>query len=183
VATLTPTEQRRLGVVRPELLAALLQLMDAAKDAGYTPFIPEYGGTRDTVTQARLRADSLRQGGGSLAYPVAKPGTSRHEFGAAFDMQLQDGHDVDYAWLAAVGEQLGLKAGYYFAERGEGQKDPYHFQLNESLSESIAKWRAMQDAGIVTREGLLPRPRSISSSPRPPAPRSSGSSGPSGGNR
>jgi hypothetical protein len=162
MATLTPTEQKRLGLIRPELMQDLLQLMDAAKtQLGFTTTIPVDGGSRSLANQTALYNDSIAQGGGTLAYPVGKPGNSRHEYGAAFDLNILAGGsntdgtgcDNDYEQLAQLAESLpgapGLIAGYYFAERGEGKSDPYHFQLNESLATSEATWAAMQKAGIV----------------------------------
>jgi hypothetical protein len=176
MANLTPTEQSRLGIVRPELMALLLALMDqAGARFGFTLAVPEDGGLRSTSKQAALYADSLAQGGGQLAYPVGKPGTSFHEFGAAFDVQIvKGGHDGtghgtddDYRALADLGEALGLVAGYYYAARGEGQKDPYHFHLAEALSTSKARWEAMQTAGFtLTREVLSRRLSSLSLSSR-----------------
>lgn len=169
MATLTPTEQTRLGRVRPELFQAVLWLFDNAKSQlGFTLAIPENGGVRSTATQTALYNDSLAQGGGTLAYPVGKPGTSRHEKGAAFDAHIVaggsnddgTGSDDDYERLAALGESFpgdpGLTAGYFFAERHEAAKsDPYHFQLAEDFADSDAKWKAMQRAGIITASVIV----------------------------
>jgi LAS superfamily LD-carboxypeptidase LdcB len=154
MATLTITEQHRLGLVRPELMQRLLRLLDDAQaQLGFTLAVPDYGGTRTTAVQQQLYADSLAQGvGGALAYPVAKPGTGRHEYGAAFDLHIVDGgsnddgtgSEGDYQQLADVAQNLGLVAGFYFAN-----SDPYHFQLNEPLADSQARWAAMKRAGII----------------------------------
>jgi hypothetical protein len=148
---LTPQERARLGDVRPELLQQLLALQDSAlQQLGYVLAVPVDGGTRTNARQAQLYADSLAQGGGVLAYPVATPGSGRHEFGAAVDLHIiaggsdDDGRgsDDDYRALADVALQLGLVPGYYF-----DKSDPYHFQLNEPLTQSQARWAAMQNAG------------------------------------
>jgi hypothetical protein len=146
VATLTATDVVRLGTVRPQLRTALLGLMDAAESLGYQIAIAPDGGTRDNARQAALYADALAQGGGlDTAYAVAKPGHSRHEYGAAFDVQIVAGgaSDRDYRQLADVAPAFGLVAGYYFDARGVGKHDPYHFQLDESLATSVALWQTI----------------------------------------
>lgn len=164
MARLSPTEQSRLGRIRPELMQALLWLLDAATaQLGFTLAVPDAGGFRSIAKQQALYADSIAQGGGVLAYPVATPGNSRHNYGAAFDVHIVaggtnddgTGDDGDYERLAEVAETFpgtpGLRAGYYFPERSPGtQRDPFHFQLDESLDDSRSKWAAMQKAGIVT---------------------------------
>lgn len=148
MATLTATEQRRLGLIRPELMQKLLRLMDAASgQLGLRLYVPDEGGYRSTVKQEALYADSIAQGGGTgLAYPVARPGTSFHEYGAAFDLHILDGNDTreNYRKLADLARDIGLTAGYYFSN-----SDPYHFQLNETLLDAQMRWKAMKRAGIV----------------------------------
>jgi hypothetical protein len=156
---ISATERRRLGRLRPELWELLLELNDRANaELGFTLAIPEDGGTRSQARQAALYQDALEQGGGTdTAYAVGKPGRSRHNYGAAIDEHIvaggseEDGTgtDADYRQLAELAESIGLTAGYYFAERGVGKKDVFHFQLNESLQESIDRWHAMQTAGML----------------------------------
>jgi hypothetical protein len=143
MATLTADDRAHLGTVRPELRAKLAQLQDRMSEYGYTTTVPEYGGLRSRATQAALYADSLEQGGGVLAYPVGAPGKSRHEYGAAFDLAIvgEDPDSAAYATMADAGEGYGLKAGYYFAN-----KDPYHFQLDETLQQSIDAWAGVGSA-------------------------------------
>lgn len=136
-----------LGVVRPELRSLAGALWDAATSYGYTLAIPEFGGRRSAATQTALYVAAVAAGiGGDTAYAVAKPGTSRHEYGAAVDLHIiaggdgdgGTGADSDYRWLAETAESLGLIAGYYFDARGQGKHDQYHFQLNETLAVSRA---------------------------------------------
>lgn len=161
---LSLTERVRLGVVRPELEQLLLDLKDgAATQLGFTLEVSADGGTRSLARQAALYADSVAQGGGTLAYPVGRPGSSRHNYGAAFDVHIVaggsaadgTGTDDDYRSLATFGESLseapGLTAGYFFAQRGQGaMSDPYHFQLRELLATSKALWPA-----VVRRAALI----------------------------
>lgn len=157
MASLSVLERVRLGVVRPELEQLLLDLKDAAAtQLGFTLEVPADGGTRSVARQTALYTDSLQQGGGTLAYPVGKPGSSRHNYGAAFDVHIVaggsagdgTGTDDDYRSLGTLGESLtdapGLTAGYFFAQRGQGSmSDPYHFQLREPLATSEALWPAV----------------------------------------
>lgn len=153
MATLTTTEQHRLGLIRPELMQKLLQLMDqAGAQLGLRLAVPDQGGLRSTARQQALYADSLAQGGGStLAYPVARPGYSFHEYGAAFDLHILDGKDTNenYQALADLARSLGLRAGYYFKN-----SDPYHFELDETLLDAQMRWKAMKRAGIVRDAAL-----------------------------
>lgn len=158
MATLTVTERIRLGIVRPELLAHLLWLKDAAlEQLGFVIVVAQDGGTRSLERQAALYADSIAQGGGELAYPVGKPGSSRHNYGAAFDVWIVAGGSAadgtgtedDYKALATLAESLpedpGLTAGYFFAARGLAtHSDPYHFQLMEPLEVSKQRWAKLR---------------------------------------
>lgn len=151
---LTARQQQRLGLVRPELRQRLLMLLDSAAAAGVTCDIPAYGGTRTLDQQTALYQTSLDEGGGTLAYPVAAPGRSRHEYGAAVDLNIVGGGsnpdgtgtDADYRRLADIAQSIGLTAGYYFAT----SSDPYHFQLTETLAESIAQWPAVRSGQALT---------------------------------
>lgn len=154
MATITVTERRRLGQLRPELWPLLLALMDASEsELGKKLYVSDFGGQRTPATQAKLYADSL-DANGNQQYAVGKPETSRHVYGAAFDVHfVGEGTDDEYQQLADIGQQLGLVAGYYFDHRGVGKHDPYHFQLNEPLQTSIDRWNAMQRLGIVKSIG------------------------------
>lgn len=154
MATITATERKRLGQVRPELWPLLLALMDSSEsELGRKLYVSDFGGQRTSAIQARLYADSLDANGNQL-YAVGKPETSRHVYGAAFDVHfVGEGTDDEYRQLADIGEELGMVAGYYFDHRGVGKHDPYHFQLNEPLQTSVDRWNAMQRLGIVKAAG------------------------------
>jgi len=149
MAQLSAVDRAHLGDVRPDLLQRVLQLLDSAQaQLGFTLAVPADGGVRTNARQAQLYADSLAQGGGVLAYPVATPGSGRHEYGAAVDLHIiaggavdgGRGTDADYQQLADVAEAVGLVAGYYFSN-----SDPYHFQLAEPLAESQAQWAQLHN--------------------------------------
>lgn len=159
MARISALERQHLGRIRPELWEKILELNDRANsDLGFTLAVPDYGGTRTAAQQEALYADSVSQGGGQLAYPVGKVGHSRHQYGAAVDEHIVaggsaddgTGTDDDYHKLADLGESIGLEAGYYFDVRyPPSLRDRYHFQLKESLQDSIDRWNAMRQAGIV----------------------------------
>lgn len=96
-----------------ELQAPARDLLSAAGEAGLQPRITS---TRRTPTQqARLYRRWLS---GLSPLPAARPGTSAHEFGFAFDMVVTPWEalaDVGYTW-----QQWG---GVWGAER-----DPVHFE-------------------------------------------------------
>lgn len=158
MARLTNAELQRLGHTRPETLALVITMLNLAEGHyGYTLMVPEDGGTRTTARQAELYAASSN----GADYAVGRPGTSRHEYGAAFDLHIIGGgngengagDDDDYRNLAELAEGIttippGLTAGYWFDARGLGRHDPYHFQLNESLLDSQMRWKILQRAGI-----------------------------------
>lgn len=155
MAFLSPAEVARLGLVRPELLSKLTQLMDAFQTrTGHRTVVGPKGGVRSTAEQARIHADSIAQG-----FRAAPAGSSKHEFGAAFDLIIvgtgrdaaADQRNPLYRTLAELGESLGLDAGFYFSG---GRPDPYHFELRESLADARARWESLtkerlRRAGIV----------------------------------
>lgn len=55
----------------------------------------------------RTRAGTLRPGEQPQHYPVAAPGTSRHELGAAFDMVLDPG------WAPVIGAHWRKYGGFW----------------------------------------------------------------------
>jgi hypothetical protein len=139
VAFLTPAELLRIAGLRPELRALVLPLMQATEDAtGKKLTIPPNGGLRSNLTQQALYAAR-----GSNPYPVAIPGRSRHEYGAAVDLNIIGGNDDDYAQLASIAEGM-------FALHAAGPSDRVHIQLNESLEDSIARWDALQSERVTT---------------------------------
>jgi len=78
--------------------------------------------------QAEIRARHEAMPGGVFAHPAAQPGTSRHEFGQAADV------DSGFAnWLKqsdAQGQTTAAKYGLEFLSGGVGQRDPNHVQLS-----------------------------------------------------
>lgn len=70
--------------LRPELRAAAKWLFDYAHARGWNPRVTSV--YRSTATQARLYRRYLA---GLSPWPAAPPGTSRHEFGLAFDMVVE----------------------------------------------------------------------------------------------
>lgn len=86
-------------------------------------FYPEFTITsalRDSATQARLYAEWKA---GRSPFPVAKPGTSAHEVGWAFDMARSGVPAITDPVLRQAGEVWKWLGGRY-----GGAKDPVHFQ-------------------------------------------------------
>lgn len=135
MAFLSLRESVEMFGARPELLALQSQLMDRfEKQTGKRSFVPVDGGVRSHARQAKLDADSQGK------YPVATAGSSFHEYGAAFDLNIVGGYDAaGYRVLADIAREIGLRPGYDFANR-----DEFHFELRESLSTAKAKWAALQ---------------------------------------
>lgn len=73
-------------------------------------------GNRTIEEQRRLWRNRHRN-----PYPVARPGTSRHHGGRAFDLPSSARHDIYSAWAHLV----GLKWGGTF-----GTPDPIHYELD-----------------------------------------------------
>lgn len=86
-------------------------------------------GLRSYAQQAQLYADSIaKQNAGIPTLPAAKPGTSAHETGDAFDVSyniVPDGMTLDdfQRALADYARTIGLTPGYYW-----NHKDEVHFQ-------------------------------------------------------
>lgn len=75
---------------------------------------------RSTAQQERLYAAR-----GSNPYPVARPGTSKHELGLAVDLVPVGAQNSSlFAAMGEEGERAGLRWGGRFARR-----DPVHFEL------------------------------------------------------
>lgn len=155
MAFLSPAEVARLGLPRPELLSKLTQLMDAfERQTGRKTVIGPSGGVRSTAAQERIYADSVAHG-----YRAAPAGSSKHEYGAAFDLIIigtgrdaaADQRDPLYRVLADLGEGLGLDAGYYFTS---GRPDPYHFELRESITQARERWEKLTKERL-QRGGIL----------------------------
>lgn len=133
---LTPAEVLRIAGLRPELRAIALPLMhDIAVATGKEVSIPPRGAKRSYADQV-----DLWNARASNPYPVAQPGTSRHEIASALDLNIAGGTDDDYETMAIIAEQkYFLDPGWYFTDR-----DRVHLQLHESLADARAAYAAMQ---------------------------------------
>ena len=75
--------------------------------------------------RSREKQEQLYANRGNNPYPVAKPGTSKHEHGLAIDVGFTGAHtDQDYANFAAIMNKNGVN--------WLGARDKVHFELNES---------------------------------------------------
>ena len=144
MAYLSPAELARVALLRPDLLSTLTRHMaEFERQTGHRTYVGAKGGLRSYEVQAQTYADSLAQG-----FRANPPGTSHHEYGAAYDLIIvgtgkdaaMDKANPLYETLAAIGENLGLRAGQHFRS---GKPDPYHFELMESLATARMKWDAL----------------------------------------
>lgn len=97
-----------------------------AKQAG----IPVISGYRDTNTQSKLYQPSVESGTPGVqpsGVPVAKPGTSMHEKGAAIDVDSSKLTDQHKQWLADNGYVQPMPT-----------KDPNHWQLASTIQKPAA---------------------------------------------
>jgi D-alanyl-D-alanine dipeptidase len=127
---ITPAELLRIAGLRPELRAlALPFIADVEHATGKSVSIPPRGALRSYSDQV-----DLWNARASNPYPVAQPGTSRHEYGAALDVNIAGGTDDDYETAADIAtSRYGLDAGLYFST-----PDRVHFQLHETLDASCS---------------------------------------------
>jgi len=84
------------------------------REAGLNPIVTS--SRRSAATQRRLYADYLA---GRNPYPVARPGTSRHELGQAFDMVVPYVEIIGPLWNRVIPGRT----------KWGGKADPVHFEL------------------------------------------------------
>jgi len=109
-----------ISALQPDLQPWAQELVNASAAAGLNPRITST--YRSHAQQKALYDRYLR---GQQSFPVARPGTSAHEFGWAFDMVTTPFDalaDVGYTW-----EQWGGVWGGNPTRRGSGY-DPVHFE-------------------------------------------------------
>jgi hypothetical protein len=104
---------KSIGDLIPELQPWATRLFDVCQQAGAQPTITST--LRTYAEQAALYNDYIT---GRSKYPAAKPGTSSHEFGYAFDLAMPWPGDQVQAGMVWVG--WGGKYG--------GETDPVHFE-------------------------------------------------------
>ena len=102
-----PSAGPNISGLNPDLADRLAQASNAYQEKYGKP-LPITSGVRTTEQQAALAA-------GGNKYPVAKPGTSKHEFGNAVDIS------------ASVPESFLKQFGLF---RPHGAKDPVHYEAD-----------------------------------------------------
>lgn len=138
MAPLGTASLANLAGVKPETKQRAIQLADFATAIGGD--IGIISGLRTTAQQAQLYADSTAARAAGIPHlPAAKPGTSKHETGDAFDIAyftIPPGLTLDEfeQALADYAKTIGLKPGYYFHdENGDPDPDPPHFENATSI--------------------------------------------------
>lgn len=135
----------------PQLLAGLNQLRARASALGISFDIADFGGVRsqaDTVLIMAYRAadyaaavvadPSVSDIPINTWRPIAPFGSSMHNYGAAFDVQITDAPGSFASalqQLKAAAPSCGL--------RSSVPNDPPHFELPISLDEARAQWLAL----------------------------------------
>lgn len=162
---LSPTELARVWALRPDVLSTLTRHMaEFEKRTGRRTTVPKDGGVRTFQRQGQIYADSTDASGAFKPQSRAAPaGSSAHELGAAYDLQIVGGSgftDPGYAVLAQIGEELGMVAGLHFKN---GPPDPFHFETAETQQVRQRLWadvvrgrlqRALIAGAAVTALGL-----------------------------
>ena len=148
VHVLTAAEAEILMGLDPALRPVALRHRDAALSQGL-PFV-FISGLRSRSQQtaevaARYNPDgSLKPG----FTPAAKPGTSKHEVGGAYDLARQ-APSVEQK-VGALGESLGLTWGGRYTPT----PDPNHFEVSTSRAE-FASYRAVTLLAVAGTVGLV----------------------------
>lgn len=134
--------------LQPSLVSALHALAALALTNGISFRIES--GWRSTERQAQLYANRA-----SNPYPVAPPGSSLHEYGAAVDLRItgQHGYSSAAAALAFLGGMLAPRVGLRW-----DASDAVHFALPWTLAEARARWNGgAQPLPTVTVTERAPR--------------------------
>ncbi len=129
-----------LNALIPELQPYARTLVDAAGAAGLQPRITST--RRSNAEQTRLYRRFLA---GQQPYPVARPGTSAHEYGWAFDLVVSPLSSL--AEVGAYWESLGGIWGGHPSRAGSGY-DPVHFEypgFQAALAGSVPDQRQQQE--------------------------------------
>jgi hypothetical protein len=153
MASFTPAGLWQILTALPELKTKEAAFRDAMDKVGMAYSLPDYAGVRTEAQQAQLvawRDAAVAQG--EPWYPVAPPGSTYHEYGAAFDITITtpaNPQDSDYAMAAEVGTGVGLNAGYFF-----DSPDPFHFELDYSIAQVQQMWTAHTATVVATTGGI-----------------------------
>lgn len=109
----------RLAELRPGIVPHANVIHELARLVGLNPVV-----TSTVRTYARQAELYRRYKAGLSRFPAAKPGTSRHERGLAFDMDVDDEEALPI--LGRIWESFG--PGFVWGGRF---KDPIHFEFRE----------------------------------------------------
>lgn len=135
---LTASEAAMLSLSLPRHVSHVTKLQAAfEKRTGFKTVV--VSGHRTYKQQAAAHADSVAAARNGQGYRAAPAGLSKHEAGAASDLNivgqtsgdaLKDSKNQYYVMLAEEARKVGLKPGLDFKT---GDPDPYHVEEPESL--------------------------------------------------
>jgi hypothetical protein len=135
-AEISPLSARTIKNLTPAAQAAAIALVEAAAASGIKLEI--VNGFRSSQDQAKLFAQGRTEPGPIVTY--AKPGSSLHESGMAFDVAVTNSKGKPtwpndralWQQIGAIGESVGLTWGGRFPELNPGQpEDLDHFQVSK----------------------------------------------------
>ena len=131
----------------PQLIAAEAALRDYATSLGITYVIADYGGVRTQADTALILSYRAQDYAAAVAAnpsvanipidewrPIAPFGSSYHNFGGAFDIDIVSGPPDALNQLKNAAPQFGL--------RSEVPNDPGHFELDLPLATVQGLWQA-----------------------------------------
>lgn len=145
---MTATNNNSVDGCLPELVGAFFNLQQAATRFDIEFVVADYGGLRDESTVEQLQQWELEAvAAGEKPYRVAPWGTTKHEYGGAFDARITHGGGFADP-LAKLGE-LAPGCGLIWGGTWSPEPDGPHFELEASLEQCRAEWEALHPPGAV----------------------------------
>lgn len=145
---MTATNNNTVDGCLPELVAAYFNLTQMAGALGITFRVADYGGLRDEPTVVQLQEwEREAVAAGEKPYRVAPWGTTKHEYGGAFDAEVLEGGGYPDP-LEELGK-LAPSAGLIWGGTWSPEPDAPHFELEQSLEACRAEWDALHPPGAV----------------------------------
>jgi hypothetical protein len=122
------SDASKIKLLRPEMQRKVYQMFQYAKSKGWTLSITS--AYRSTQKQTYLYNEW--KAGRHKVPVVAKPGTSRHEFGCAVDISVS-GHGASAEEMGKFGESIGLRWGGHWSRN----RETWHFDLDPKKTADV----------------------------------------------
>lgn len=157
---LSPNEAARLSLSLPRHVSHMTKLQaNFEKRTGLKTVV--VSGFRSNKQQAATHSDSVAAARNGQGYRAAPAGSSKHEVGAATDLNIvgeqtagdasKDARNRYYVILAEEARKIGLKPGMDFKT---GDPDPYHFEEPETL-DTLKKEYTVYRIALLTLLGVV----------------------------